>query len=362
MKNRNSKTDRWKLLAWTLAGALALGLFGWQSIKLYRQRKETEAQAQAWRQEQGEGGEAEAEETDRPGPVMADVVEYEGKTYRRNTYVKAILCMGVDRKGSLEESQVAGSGGQADAIVLVAQDTARDQVRMLMLPRDTMTFITLTDLSGNVLGQDIQHLTLAYGYGDGREVSCEYMCQAVTTLLNGLSIDGYMAVSLGALPILNEGVGGVTVTIGEEGLQEADPSFTPGARVTLKGDLAEKFVRYRDVNVKNSALDRMERQKTYIQGFAEAAKNQAAREEGFAERMLEETRPYMVTNLDKGEYLDLAMAFLGNSQTLTQEDMITLPGYTETADLYDLYFPDLYEIPPVVLDLFYRAEEQIDTK
>ena len=55
---------------------------------------------------------------------------------------------------------VAGSGGQADAIFLVAQDVARDKVEILMIPRDTMTEITLTDLSGNVLGRDIQHLAL----------------------------------------------------------------------------------------------------------------------------------------------------------------------------------------------------------
>ena len=224
-----------------------------------------------------------------------------------------------------------------------------------------MTLITLTDLSGNVLGKDIQHLTLAYSYGDGREVSCQYMSEAVSTLLGGLSIDSYMAVSLGALPILNEGVGGVTVTIGPEGLEEADPSFTPGAQVTLKGGLAERFVRYRDVDEQDSALDRMERQKTYIQGFAQAAKAQAAREEGFADRMLDEIEPYMVTNLSKGEYMDLALTFLESSQTFSQEDIITLPGYSEHADLYDLYFPDLYEIPPIVLDLFYRAEEPIDT-
>ena len=353
-----------------MASLAVIGLFGWHSVKLYQQRRQTEAQAQAWRQEQGQSQEADVGgagtgegfyEGLGPSVAMEDVVEYEGVTYRRNTYVKAILCMGVDRQDTLKEPQVAGSGGQSDAIFLVAQDTARDTVKMLAIPRDTMTLITLTDLSGNVLGKDIQHLTLAYAYGDGREVSCQYMSEAVSTLLGGLPIDSYMAVSLGALPILNEGVGGVTVTIGPEGLEEADPSFTPGAQVTLKGGLAERFVRYRDVDEQDSALDRMERQKTYIQGFAQAAKAQAAREEGFADRMLDEIEPYMVTNLSKGEYMDLALTFLESSQTLSQEDIITLPGYSEHADLYDLYFPDLYEIPPIVLDLFYRAEEPIDT-
>ena len=109
-----------------------------------------------------------------------------GKSYRRNTYIKAILCMGIDRPGSLEETMTAGFGGQADGIFLVAQDTARDRIRVLVIPRDTMTEITLTDLSGNELGSSIQHLTLAYAYGDGREKSCRYMTEAVSRLLGAV--------------------------------------------------------------------------------------------------------------------------------------------------------------------------------
>ena len=341
------KRNRWKALV--IAGAVVLAAgFAWYSAGLYRQRQQAESEAEAWR---------EGREQETAAGSGSEVLEYEGKTYRRNTYVKAILCMGIDRTDTLEEPQVAGSGGQSDGIFLVAQDTVRGQVKILMIPRDTMTLITLTDLSGNVLGKDIQHLTLAYAYGDGRELSCQYMSEAVSTLLNGLAIDGYMAVSAGALPLINDGVGGVTVTIEEEGLEAADPSFVQGVQVTLEGELAEKYIRYRDTSRPQTALERTERQKTYIQGFAEAAKRQAAREEGFAERMLNELQPYMVTDLDKGEYMDLALDFLESSQTLTQEDMITLPGEAEETNLYDVYFPDLNEILPIVLELFYRAEE-----
>ena len=48
--------------------------------------------------------------------------------------IKAILCMGIDRPGSLEETMTAGFGGQADGIFLVAQDTARDRIKVLMFP------------------------------------------------------------------------------------------------------------------------------------------------------------------------------------------------------------------------------------
>lgn len=131
---------------------------------------------------------------EEPEQFLAEnVIEYGGKKYRRNSYVKAILCIGVDRSG-LGEKTTTGFGGQSDGLFLLAQDTARNTVKILMIPRDTLTRITLTDLSGNVLGKDVQHLTLAYAYGDGRELSCEYTVEAVSELLGGLTIDHYMAV------------------------------------------------------------------------------------------------------------------------------------------------------------------------
>ena len=105
-----------------------------------------------------------------------------------------------------------------------------------------MTEITLTDLSGNELGQGIQHLALAYAYGDGREKSCQYMADAVSRLLDGLSIDGYMAFSMSVIPVVNDGVGGVAVTIKDRELEKADPDFIYGKDLTLRGKQAEAYI------------------------------------------------------------------------------------------------------------------------
>ncbi len=285
-----------------------------------------------------------------------NTIEYQGKTYRRNTYVKAILLMGIDRAETLQETKVAGSGGQADGIFLVAWDTARDKARLLLIPRDTMTPITLTDLSGNVLGQDIQHLTLAYAYGDGRKKSCLYMKEAVTNLLEGLEIDGYMAVSMEALPVLNDAVGGVSVTIEDEGLAAANGDFILGDTILLNGKQAEAYIRYRDIGKAQSALERMERQKSYIQGFVQAARDKARQEEGFIARTMDEAQDYMVTDMEKGRYIDMALTFLGGSQSWGREDMLTLPGTPVETNLYDEFHPDKEKMMPMILELFYREE------
>ena len=115
---------------------------------LYQKRKETEAAIAARKYAQNVGN-----TRFREGTIL-----YQGKTYRRVSHIKAILCMGVDRRGVMTEDLVPAFGGQADGIFLLAQDTARNHLKILMIPRDAMTEITMTDLSGNVLGKYIAKL------------------------------------------------------------------------------------------------------------------------------------------------------------------------------------------------------------
>ena len=337
---------RWQQAAAALVFILA-ALFLYRTGQLYLERKALSREAQQWHRVQAGNTPAEPN----------GGVEYQGKSYRRNTYIKAILCMGIDRPGSLEETMTAGFGGQADGIFLVAQDTARDRIKVLVIPRDTMTEITLTDLSGNELGSSIQHLTLAYAYGDGREKSCRYMTEAVSRLLGGLSIDGYMAVSMSVLPLANDKVGGVTVTIEEPELKTVNPAFVQGQTVTLRGGQAEEYVRYRDTGRAQSALVRMERQKTYIKGFLDAARNKSRLDDSLIPDLMKEIEPYMVTDMTKDRYLDMTLDFLGGNQDFTETDMVTLPGTAVETVIYDEYHPDQEEIMEIVLDWFYRPRE-----
>ena len=351
-QGKNIRTqNRRKKMAAVIAGASVLtAFFLYRTGQLYLEKRALAEEVLQWHQDADGNREQSA----------VDRIEYQGKIYRRNTYVKAILCMGIDRPGSLKETMVAGSGGQADAIFLVAQDVARDKVEILMIPRDTMTEITLTDLSGNVLGRDIQHLALGYAYGDGRDKSCQYMKEAVSNLLGGLAIDGYMAISMSALPIINDGVGGVTVTVKEQGMERVDSEFIYGQTVTLKGRQAEKYIRCRDTGQAQSALGRAERQKSYIEGLLQAAKIKSGKDDSFVSGLLKEMEPYMVTDMTKDRYLDMALAFLGGNQDLGESDMMTLPGKAVETPIYDEYHPDKSQIRPIILDMFYR-EETADT-
>lgn len=354
------------------AAVIGTGLAVWYGVGMYQQRKAEEAMIAARYETQQENPEETLAEMAQEDQESADsgtqtgkemlfeenTVFWNGKTYKRNTYVKAVLCMGVDRDGPMTETTLSGDGGQADGIFLLANDTARGSMKILLIPRDSMTEITKTDTSwtetnGAKLGEVVDHLSLSYAYGDGREKSCEYTKQAVSHLLMGMKIDSYMAADLEIIASLNDEVGGVTVTIPTMGMEQADPEFVFGQTVRLKGEQAERFVRFRDTERDNSAISRMEQQKLYISGFFQAVKEKNRTESNITEHLFEMSQDYMVTDMAKDEYLKLAINAL-EGEGLTSASFKMAPGTGTATETYDEYYVDQEALVPILLDLFYR--------
>ena len=347
------------------AAVIGTGLAVWYGAGMYQHRKAEEAMIAARHEMLQETGAEMTKEaadsgmqTGKEKLFEGNTVSWDGKTYKRNTYVKAVLCMGVDRDGPMTETTLSGDGGQADGIFLLANDTARGSMKILLIPRDTMTEITKTDISwtdanGTELGQSVDHLSLSYAYGDGREKSCEYTKQAVYHLLMGLEIDSYMAADLEIIASLNDEVGGVSVTIPTIGMEKADPEFVFGKTVRLKGEQAERFVRFRDIERDNSAISRMEQQKLYISGFFQAVKEKSKTESSITEKLFEMSQDYMVTDMAKDEYLKLAINAL-EGEGLTSSSFKMAPGTGTATETYDEYYVDQEALVPILLDLFYR--------
>ncbi len=283
-------------------------------------------------------------------------VEYRGKKYRRNTYVKAVLLMGVDRHTDMTEQRWTYEAGQCDGIFLAAQDTARNKVKVFLVPRDTMTVIDHVHPDGSFSYTGIDHLTLAFPNGDGYYGSCEKMVEAVSNVLCDLKIDHYLASDLGMINTVNDMVGGVTVTIPRDGLEVIDPTFVNGATVTLHGGQAERFLRSRDQSLDNTALMRMQQHRTYMLGFYQALKAKSKTDPDIVTELFDTAKDYMLTDMQKGEYMKLALDALGADGGLQNEDIVTLSGTGLATGLYgiDAFYLN-YDISiPYILDAFYR--------
>ena len=311
MNKKNRKTVRF---AGAVLAAIGLGLFGVVTAKLYTDKINTENSikerylTEAAGRDVIEESPLEEENSDNFWLLQTDDsgnIELQGKAYRRNT-------------------------------------------------RDTMTNITLYDLSGNSLGKDRQHLTLAFAYGDGREKSCEMVEEGVSELLGGLKIDGYMAVNTSMIAALNDEIGGVRVTIPEEGMEARDEAMVKGKTMTLQGKQAEIFVRYRDIQKSQTAISRMDRQKLYMKEFLNTAKQKASKDNQLITRLVNNLEKNMITDMAKDQYMNMGLAVLNSSQSFGEEDFLMLPGKGVETELFDEYHPDIEAIKPMVLELFYK--------
>ena len=378
MREKNGWKEHRTGIRNALIGAAVIGVAvgGWGTYSMYRNRRMTEMMIEARNQErvQQNAEKQPAQNTDEipiaPGqkeeqtadprdlnlmPVLAEnPVIYQGKTYRRNQYVKAILCMGVDRADTMTESKEFGAAGQSDGIFLIAQDTVHHSLKILMIPRDTMTEIPITN-DNDAPDTKITQLTIAYAYGDGREGSCENTVWSVEKLLSGFSIDNYLAVDTTVVAKLNDAVGGVTVTIPTDGMEKRDPAFVKGAQVTLHGDQAEAFVRYRDITRDFSALYRMDQQQEYITQYFKAVKEASGTDSQIVTHLFDLIRDYMITDMSKDQYLKIAMDGL-DAGNLTGQDFYTVPGTGETTETFDVYRADRQAVIPIILNLFYRED------
>ena len=378
MREKNWWKEHRTVIRNALIGAAVIGVAvgGWGTYSMYRNRRMTELMIEARNQERVQQNEEKqpVQNTDEipiaPGqkeeqtadprdlnlmPVLTEnPVIYQGATYRRNQYVKAILCMGVDRSDTMTESKEFGAAGQSDGIFLIAQDTVHHSLKILMIPRDTMTEIPIANDNG-APDTKITQLTIAYAYGDGREGSCENTVQSVEKLLSGFSIDNYLAVDTTVVAKLNDAVGGVTVTIPTDGMEKRDPAFVKGAQVTLHGDQAEAFVRYRDITRDFSALYRMDQQQEYITQYFKAVKEASGTDSQIVTHLFDLIRDYMITDMSKDQYLKIAMDGL-DAGNLTGQDFYTVPGTGETTETFDVYRADRQAVIPIILNLFYRKD------
>ena len=238
--------------------------------------------------------------------------------------------------------------GQADALFLLSRDRVTEELTLISIPRDTMTPVEAYGPDGESLGVSEDHISLSYGYGDGAHESCRLTREAVSTLLYGLPIQDYCAVSLDALPLLADTVGTLEVTAPNDSLADTELAAREGDTILLDETNIEAFVRYRDIEETGSAIELLERQQTLLSAWYETFREEAAAEPGKVTDLYEDLEPYLTTNMDSGEFADL----MEDAQK-TQIRTWTVPGENVEGDYYDEYYVDDSALYEKIMETFY---------
>lgn len=276
-------------------------------------------------------------------------VLWNGKEYEYNDHLSNYLVLGIDTREKTETSVGQADAGQADAIYLVSRDRVKNTVTVISVPRDTMTEIETFTPGGESLGKSTDHISLSYAYGDGGHESCRLAREAVSNLFYGLPIQGYCAINMDGISALVQSVGTVTVTVPNDSLEAEYPEFTAGSQVTLNEENTEIFVRYRDTDERQSALARMERQEEFIRALGAAVKALAAQDSGFAGKLYETMRPYMVTSMGNDEFVRLMQSAAEGGAS----EGWTVPGQPVDGQYYDEYHVDDEALYEKIIETFY---------
>ena len=289
-----------------------------------------------------------------------EVIEYNGSKYVYNQDVVAIAFLGVDKRELGLNDNAVGTGGQADADIVLTINTKTGKAKAIAVPRDTMVDIDLYSESGIFLRSENMQLCLSYAYGDGKAKSAENTTTSISRILYDVPISKYFALDLIGIKPINDAMGCVT---GESLYDFPNLGIKKGDSVKLTGDLTETYVRQRDMDTVNASLNRTSRQVQYIKAFSAQVIPAVTQDFSVVSRLYETASKYSTTNLSLSNVTYLASLML--SKGITNFDTVTIEGEMKASDrkdyadfVYAEFYPDEDKLMQLVLDTFYTKQDK----
>lgn len=241
--------------------------------------------------------------------------------------VQTYLFIGTDKSGNEDAEGEEYHGSMADALMLVVVDKEEKTYGILQLNRDTITEVPMLLQDGSANASAQMQLCTAHWYGKDKAASCDNTVETVSKMLGGLPIDGYYALKMDAMPLLNHEVGGVTVTL-EDDMTKLDPAMKKGTTLTLTDRQAELLMQSRYTMEDDRNTQRMRRQQIFLKAFMKKIKKQNAGDINATVKLYDRLRPYATTDIKMNDLT----ALLKDMQGYTDKGIITIDGTSKIGE------------------------------
>ena len=294
--------------------------------------------------------EPEEEWDDSLSQSSINQITYEGRQYSYNTNLINILFMGIDSSSGIKDDNMPSEAGQSDCIILLTLDKEKKEAKILQIPRDTMTEVDVYNVGGNLFTTLQAQIALQYAYCIGGTSSCMAVEKTVSELLYELPIDGYLAMDYTNIATVNDAIGGVEITVPQD-YTMIDPAFAEGATLTLMGQQAHDYVRWRDTNASFSNYDRMDRQVQYILAMIDTFQKNVKEDDGNYSSLYSLVEKNMVTNLNESQIEKLL------EYHLDTENIEFLPGEAKKGEIYEEFYVNEEKLQKMLIETFYILEE-----
>lgn len=234
-------------------------------------------------------------------------LQVQGETYAyRAGTVENLLVLGVDSERGREDG--ASFRGQADFLLLLSVDRQNKRVTPIAIDRDAMAEVQLYGVFGDPAGTEMLQLCLAHAFSGGAVTGGANTQQAVSRLLSGMPIAGYLTMNLSGIAALNDAVGGIEVTL-EEDFSHLDAAMTKGTTLRLRGRQAELYVRGRMNTASGTNAYRVQRQMHYLTPLLERLAALMQEDVRAAERLLDTLDSHIESSLSRAELVRFAQRF-----------------------------------------------------
>ena len=281
-----------------------------------------------------------------------ETITYKNETYVKKGNLETYLIAGIDAPGKVEKVTEYDGTGQCDVLAVIVRDRSTDQCKLLSIDRNTITAVKSLDNDGTYLDTTDIQLSLAHAMGFDQQVRAENTVDAVSHLLGDQKIDGYAMVNMGAVQVVNDMVGGVTVTI-EDDFTDRDLTLKKGETVTLMGEHAENYIRGRKDVADGSNQNRMSRQSNYEEAFKPAFRSKCAENSKFPLEVYHAMEDYMTTNISAKKFCRLAILMSDENQ----DEKVAISGtYGLDEDGWQTFTPDEDSLQEAILELFYQKQ------
>lgn len=282
-------------------------------------------------------------------------IEVNGESYRLRHDVETVLMIGVDQfEGAIDDSGYRNDQ-RADFILLLAVDHTNHTYSAIHINRDTMAQMNVLGVAGEKVDSVRQQLALSHTYGNGREVSCRNTADSVSALLLDTPIKHYMSVTMDSVPVINDAVGGVTLTVMDD-FSGVDASLVKGYTVTLTGKQALTYVRARSGMKEATNTARMDRQKQYMEALIRQMHNEDKNNDRlFADlfsKLSKEESAALVTDCTTLHLQNLCEQLMDYQY----REIYSLEGASRVTDDMMEFYPDSAKTQQLVLQLMYEKE------
>lgn len=279
-------------------------------------------------------------------------ISYNGTEYELRDGIETMLIMGLDKFDEAIDNSAYNNDQQADFLMLLVIDNNSSTYTGIHINRDTMADINVLGVAGEKIDTVNQQIALSHTYGNGKEISCRNTADAVSDLLNNVKIDHYMSLTMDAVPIIADAVGGVEVEVLDD-FTGLDDTLIKGQTVSLKGDHALNYIRARQGLEDSSNESRMARQRQFLNAlYEECVEMQDADEDFIADvslKLSEQLISDCSANKLQKMFKKLTSYKFGNINTIE--------GEFKNGERFVEFYADKDSVMKVVIEAFYKEKK-----